>query len=123
MVSMSALGAEILMITTRVDDVPGSTVSQPKCVQHLQPEFSPISFHLSTHHDYCVSNIGALDIVLLEHCNGIGDRAVCTEQGVEALVLVEGRRHLRGQKDRRAQTKRNLHLIVVFGRSRDSLNV
>jgi len=105
-VSTSELGAEIVEITTRVDDVPGSTVGQPKRVQHLRPEYSPISFHVSAHHDNRVSNIGAFHTVVREHRNGIGAGGVGTGEGGEALVLVEERRHIRAKKDRRAWTKR-----------------
>jgi hypothetical protein len=122
-VSTSELGAEIVKITTRVHDVPGSTVGQPKPVQHLPPDYSPISFHVSAHHDNRVSNIGAFHTVVWDHRNGIVACGVGTGERGEALILVEERRHVRAQKDRRAWTKRKWHLIPVFGRSRDGLNV
>ena len=86
--STSDLGADILMITTCVDDVPGSTVGHPKRVQHLHPEYSPTSFHVSTHHDNRVSNIRAFNTAVLEHRNGLGARVVGTGEGGEDLVLV-----------------------------------
>jgi hypothetical protein len=70
-VSGSELGAEIVNTTTRVGDILGSTFGQPKRVQHLRPEYSPISFHVSVHDDNSVSNIGDFHTVVREHRNGI----------------------------------------------------
>jgi len=94
------------MMTTRVDDVPGSTVGQPKRIQHLHPEHNPISLHVSAHHHNDVSNIGAFHPVVRVHRNDIGATGVSTGEGGEALVLVEKCRHVRAKKDRRAWTKR-----------------
>jgi len=118
-VSTSELGAEIIDRTTRVDDVPGSTVGQPKRVQHLRPEYSPILFHVSVHHDNCAPNIGAFHTVEWEYRNSIGARGVGTDNGGEPLILEEEGRHVRATKDRRAWTIRKWHLIPVFAGSRD----
>jgi hypothetical protein len=48
-VSTSNLAAEIVELTTCADDIPGSTVGQPKHIQYLRPEYSPSSFHVSAH--------------------------------------------------------------------------
>jgi len=101
-VSTSELCTKILQILRCVDNVPGSTVGQPKRVQHLCPEYSPIWFHVSAHHDNCVSNIGAFHTVVREHRNGIGAGGVGTGEGGEAHILVEKHRHVRAKKDRRA---------------------
>jgi len=114
---------ELLEILTRIDERISLTVGMPKHAQHLCPEYSPISFHVSAHHDNRVSNIGAFHTVVREQRNGIGARGVGTGEGGEALILVEERRHVRAKKDRCAWTKRKWHLIPVFGRSRGGLNV
>jgi hypothetical protein len=123
LIKTSEFGAEIVEITTRADDVLGSTVGQPKRIPHLRSEYSPISLHVSAHHDNRVSNIGAFHTVVQENRNGIGAGGVCTGDGGEALILVEECRHVRAKKDRRAWNKRKWHLIPVFARSRDGLNV
>jgi len=121
-ISTSELGAEILEITTCEDDLPGSTVGQPKRVQHLRPEYSPILFHVSAHHDNRVSNIRAFHRVVREHRNGIEAGRVGPGEGGEALVLVVERHHIRATKDRRAWTIRKWHLIPLCAGSRDGLN-
>jgi hypothetical protein len=63
-VSTSELGPELVEIMTCVDDIPGSTVGQPKCIQQACPEYSSISFHVSAHHDNSASNIGAFHTVV-----------------------------------------------------------
>ena len=98
-------------------------MGQPKHLQHLRHEYSPISVHVSAHHDNPVSYIGAFHTVVQEHHNGIGTGRVGTGEGGEALILVEECRHIRAKKDRHAWTMRQWHLILVFGPSRDGLNV
>jgi len=66
-ISTCEIGARIRKITTRVDDVRGSTVGQQKCVQHLCPEYSPISFHVFAHRNNRVSNNGAFHTVVWEY--------------------------------------------------------
>jgi len=119
----SNLGTEILKITMCVYDVQGSTISQPRPVQQLRPESSPILFHVSTEHDNRVSNLRAFHTVVREHRNGIRAGGVGTGEGGEALVLVEEHRHIRAKNERRAWTIQKWHLILLFGRSRDDLNV
>jgi hypothetical protein len=113
---------ELLEILTRIDERISLTVGMPTHAQHLRPEYSPISFHVSAHHDNRVSNIGAFHTVVREHRNGIGARGVGTGEGGEALVLVEERHHVRATKDRRAWTIRKWHLIPLCAGSRDGLN-
>jgi hypothetical protein len=122
-VSTSELGAGIVEIMTHIDDIPGSSVGQPKRDQHLRPEYSPISFHVSAHHDNRVSNIGAFHTVVREHRDGIGAGGVSTGEAGAALIHMEERCHVRPKKDRCAWTQRKWHPIPVFGRSRDGLNV
>jgi len=112
---------ELLEILTCIDERISLTVGMPKHAQHLRPEYSPISFNISAHHDNRVSNIGAFHTVVREHRDGIGARGVGTGEGDEALVLVEERRHVRATKDGRAWTIRKWHLIPGFDRSRDGL--
>jgi len=119
----SKLCTKILQILACVDKGIGPAIGIPKRIQHLLLECSPISVHVSAHHDNRVSNIGAFHTVVREHRNGIGAGGVGTGEGGEALILVEECRHVRAKKDRRAWTKRKWHRIPVFGRSRDGLNV
>jgi len=97
---------ELLQILTRIDERIILTVGMPKDAQHLRPEYSPISFHVSAHHDNRVSNLGVFHIVVQEHRNGIGARGVGTGEDGEALILVEECRHVSAKKDRRAWTNR-----------------
>jgi hypothetical protein len=122
-VSTSNLAAEIVEIMTCADDIPGSTVGQPKHVQHLHPEYSPISFHVSAHYDNRLWNIGAFDTVVWEYHTGIGASGVGTGESGNALTLLEECRHIRAMNDRCSWTKQIWLLIPGFGRSRDGLNM
>jgi len=114
-VSTQELGAGILEIIPHVDEVPGSTVGQPRHVQHLHPEYSPISFYVSMHHDNHVWSIRTFHTVVREHHNGIGAGAVGTGEGGGAVILVDECHHVRAKTDRHAWTKGKWHLIPVFG--------
>jgi hypothetical protein len=122
-ISTSELGAEILKTTKLVHDVPGSTVSRPKRVQNVRPEYRPSSFHVSVYHDNRVSTIRAFNTVVWKHPNGIRARGVGSGEGGESLVVVEKRRHLRVKNNRCAWISWKWQLILMFGCSRDGLNV
>ena len=121
--STAELGAEIIEITTDVDDVPGSTVRLPNRIQHLRSVYSPMLLDVSADYDSSVLNIGAFHTVGCEHLNGIRAGGVGTGKGGKPLILVEERRHVRAKKDKRTWTEWKWHLIPAFHHSQDGLNV
>jgi len=120
-VSTSELGAEILQILTCVDKGIGPAISIPKRIQHLLLECSPVSALITAHHHHRLSD--RFRAVVGKHDDDVSAGRVSTSEGGDALILVEKCRHVRAKKDRRAWTMRKWHLIPVFGRSRDGLNV
>jgi len=120
-VSTSELGAEIPQILTCVDKEIGPAIGIPKCIQHLRLECSPVSALITAHHHHRLSD--RFRAVIRKHDDDVLAGMVSSSEGGDALILVEKCGHVRSEKDRRAWTKRKWHLIPVFGRSRDGLNV
>jgi len=117
----SKVCAKILRILTCLDKGIGPAIGIPKRIQHRLLECSPVSAVITVHHYHRLSD--RVCAVVGKHDDDVSAGRVSSSEGGDALILMEKCRHVRSKKDRRAWTKRKWHLVLVFGRSRDGLNV
>ena len=120
-ISTSKLCTKILQTLTCVDRGIGPAIVMPNRIQHLLLECSPVSAPITTHHHDRLSD--PFRAVVGKHDDDVSAGRIRSSEGGNALILVEKCRHIRAKKDRRAWTKQKWHLIPVFCRSRDGLNM